>query len=477
MKKQCNQQKDSAVDKQCDPHMDSVMDKLLGLGENSIHKSYYPALQDKIQVLKETENNLRLIFDNSYDAIVIYNLNGNILDVNETMLKLFGYIKETALEKNIEDIILLDIQNQSFINYWRKAVKGERVVFEWQAKKRISEELFPIDIALCSIKWNGSDAVMANIMDITEKVSQRKAIEDAMLQLETINTRLESLVDERTRQLKNTQMELIQREKMASIGLLAAGIAHEVNNPLGYVISNAATFDKYSKIYIDLLSQYRKLCEISFENPPEEYIRLSEAIHNYEKKSKIDYINEDIKILIEESGAGLNRIANIVRGLKDFARLDQLQEFEDYDLNQGIEKTLLIANNSIKYHAKLELELKEIPILQAFGNEINQTILNLLLNSVHAIQSAKREGIIRIKTYRASDYVVLEIEDNGIGISEENLLKIFDPFFTTKPIGEGTGLGLSIAYDIIVNKHKGKIDVKSEVGKGTTFIVQLPVYS
>jgi len=275
-------------------------------------------------------------------------------------------------------------------------------------------------------------------------------------------------------QLRRTQMELLQREKMASIGQLAAGIAHEINNPLGYIASNINTLNKYIDKYLMMLSFYKEVINIPISDPPEEHTNLVSKINSFEKQSKFEYINKDVKELMEESTEGLHRIVKIVQGLKDFSRIDFVQDFDDYDLNQGVESTLLIANNSIKYSAQVKLELSDLPIIRALGGEINQVILNLLINSVQAIKSSNKQGTIRISTYENDTSVILEVEDSGIGIPKENLLKIFDPFYTTKKIGEGTGLGLSIAYDIIVNKHKGKIDVRSEIGQGTTFILQIP---
>lgn len=275
--------------------------------------------------------------------------------------------------------------------------------------------------------------------------------------------------------LQETQMELIQREKMAGIGQLAAGIAHEINNPLGYIISNLSTLNKYVDKYLKLITIYKDIIRLPRDMKLEEYTEIIDKMYTFEKQSKIDYINSDVKELIEETTEGLNRIVKIVKGLRDFSRVDFKEDFTDYNLNQGIESTLLIANNSIKYNAEVKLEFSTLPDIQVLGGEINQVILNLLINAAHAVRDSGKKGFIRVATYKNGDNVVLEIEDSGTGILPENLIKIFDPFFTTKKIGEGTGLGLSIAYDIIVNKHKGEIEVKSEFGKGTTFIINIPI--
>lgn len=281
-----------------------------------------------------------------------------------------------------------------------------------------------------------------------------------------------SELSEMIKKLKETQMELIQKEKMASIGQLAAGIAHEINNPLGYIISNMDTLHNYIQKYKKYLSIIDEIKQL-----PQECSALIDELKAFEKNNNLSFINEDIKEIVADSLEGLNRISKIVKGLRDFSRLNPKDNFTSYNLNQGIEDTLMIANNSIKYNAVVNLELSEIPTIEALGSEINQVILNMLINASHAIKCNSKQGIINIRTYQKGNQVILEIEDNGIGIPKEFLVKVFDPFFTTKQVGEGTGLGLSISYDIIVNKHNGKIDVRSEVGKGTTFIIQIPINS
>ena len=315
------------------------------------------------------------------------------------------------------------------------------------------------------------DNLKAFIMAVDEAYKQN---DDDKLMVERSLDLSSNELSEMIEQLRRTQMELLQREKMASIGQLAAGIAHEINNPLGYITSNVNTLNKYIDKYLLILNSYQEIINVPINTAPQEYIDLVTKINLFLKQNKFDYINKDIKELIQESIEGLHRIVKIVQGLKDFSRIDFSPDFVEYDLNNGIESTLLIANNSIKYNAQVKLELSKLPTIKALGGELNQVILNLLINAVHAIKTSEKEGVIRVCTYEKEDSVILEVEDNGVGIPEENLLKIFDPFYTTKKVGEGTGLGLSIAYDIIVNKHKGKINVKSQVGQGTTFCLQIP---
>jgi signal transduction histidine kinase len=275
--------------------------------------------------------------------------------------------------------------------------------------------------------------------------------------------------------IRMLQSQLIQQEKMAGIGQLSAGIAHEINNPLGYTQSNLATLQKYLDKIKDFLDTLNNIESTLQTEPTDDVLNILKTIRTSQKKNKINIISNDIEDIIGESITGLNRIEKIVKSLLGFAR-SSTSEFEDYDLNKGIIDTLAVANNEIKYVATVVEKPGDIPHIEAAGGSINQVLLNLIINAVHAIKDTSNKGIITLKTFEKNDSVYCSITDNGIGISKENLDSIFTPFFTTKPVGTGTGLGLSIAYDIIVNKHAGEIKIESEEGKGTTFILRLPIH-
>jgi signal transduction histidine kinase len=193
---------------------------------------------------------------------------------------------------------------------------------------------------------------------------------------------------------------------------------------------------------------------------------------------QIDFILEDIAGLFDDSRVGLERVTNIVKTLRDFSRIDQLGSLDKYNINDGINTTLVVVSNEIKYDVDVEMELSEVPPIICHAGQINQVLLNLLINAAQAIKSHERDdkGIIKIRTYATHDDVVCEISDNGPGIGPDCLPHIFNPFFTTKPVGQGTGLGLSISYDIIVTKHKGNLLVDSSLGKGTQFTIKLPIH-
>lgn len=292
-------------------------------------------------------------------------------------------------------------------------------------------------------------------------------------ELTAINSDLAETLDK----LKETQLHMVQQEKLAGIGQLAAGVAHEINNPLGFVLSNFETLQKYMARLTEIIFAYRDLHKQVVEKTGSELLHITEGIAALERKNKLDYIMEDLAPIFAETNDGLNRVGNIVKALRLFSRVDQHDSFEEYDLNAGIKNTLTVARNEIKYIATVEEDLGSVPAIQAAGGKINQVLLNIILNAAQAItaKQSPRQGLIKICSYSDAEYVYCSIEDDGIGIPEEIKRDIFNPFFTTKPVGKGTGLGLSISYDIIVNKHHGDILVDSKVGVGASFIIKLPI--
>ncbi|WP_425058817.1 cache domain-containing protein [Sporomusa carbonis] len=277
--------------------------------------------------------------------------------------------------------------------------------------------------------------------------------------------------------LKSAQSQLVQQEKLAGIGQLAAGVAHEINNPLGFVLSNFETLQKYIGRLLEMMNVFRELHKQVVEEKILSAQQTAVQITAMEKQKKLDYILEDLEPIFQETNEGLNRVANIVKALRLFSRVDQKNQFEEYDLNEGVKNSLTVARNEVKYVAEVQQDLTPIPPIKAIGSQINQVILNIILNATHAIKAKGLDslGLITIKTYADERFAYCSIEDNGTGIPEEARKDIFNPFFTTKPVGEGTGLGLSISYDIIVNKHHGEISFISEVGVGTVFIIKLPL--
>jgi signal transduction histidine kinase len=266
-------------------------------------------------------------------------------------------------------------------------------------------------------------------------------------------------------QLRDAQDKLMQSEKLASIGQLAAGVAHEINNPIGYIFSNFGTLEKYIADLFAMLAAYEE-AEAALAGTP-----AGAKLKTMREDVELEFLKDDIPTLMAESKEGITRVRKIVQNLKDFSRVDTTQEWVMADLHHGIDSTLNIVNNEIKYKADVVKQYGELPDIECLPSELNQVFMNLLVNAAHAITAER--GTITLRTGTAADGVWVEVADNGSGIAKENLGRIFDPFFTTKPVGKGTGLGLSLSYGI-VRKHAGQIEVSSEIGVGTTFRVTLP---
>lgn len=258
--------------------------------------------------------------------------------------------------------------------------------------------------------------------------------------------------------LEQANRQLHQSEKMAAIGQLAAGVAHEINNPVGYVYSNLQTLGHY-------LSDLFRLTEAV------ETATSLDDLHQIRKSIDYEFLRGDLEDLLAESREGIERVKTIIAALKDFSHTDEEDEFRYADLHRGIDTTLNVVNNEIKYKAEVVRDFGELPEVQCIISQINQVVMNLLVNAAHAIENT---GTITIRTRCEGDQVTLEIEDTGKGIETQHLNRIFDPFFTTKPVGKGTGLGLSLSFNII-EKHHGEITVISAPGQGTTFRIRLPI--
>jgi signal transduction histidine kinase len=269
------------------------------------------------------------------------------------------------------------------------------------------------------------------------------------------------------KKLEETKNQLLQSEKMASIGQLAAGVAHEINNPVGFIKSNFNSLKHYASELNVTIEKYNSILDQLSDS------EIQKTIRDINEDHDIEFVTEDITNLLTESFDGISRIEDIVKSLKHFSRADT-NEWEQADINEGIESTLKVVAHELKYIAEVEKQLDDIPPVQCLPMQINQVLMNLLVNAGQAIGDESKDGKIAISTKQIDNQIEIKISDNGKGIKESDLNKIFDPFYTTKPVGEGTGLGLSLSYSII-QKHKGDISAASEIGKGTTFNIRLPI--
>jgi PAS domain S-box-containing protein len=467
------------------PGIGNLVGLLTSAVENYI---FYINMEAALEQERVAEAKYRSIFENIVEGILRTTADGRFLGCNPATAAILGYDSPEDLVKTIPSISQLYVSPPRRRELYKLMLENKEV-------KNFEVEMFCKDggkrwVMLSTRAAFGEQGEILYVDGMLQDITERKRAEKA---LQELNEELEQRVAERTRELetantglrqlagqlesaysdlKSAQSQMLQQEKMASIGQLAAGVAHEINNPVGFVMSNLNSLKKYTeKLLVFIGSQDKAIRDIT--DPAMERQRaLLEILDGDRKALKIDYIAGDALNLVEESIEGANRVKKIVQNLKSFSRVDQTEN-QPTDLNMAIESTLQIVWNEIKYKATVNREYGEIPITVCNAGELNQVFTNLLIN---AGQALRESGEITIRTWSEGDNIYLSFSDTGRGIPPEIRQRIFEPFFTTKEVGKGTGLGLSITYDII-KKHKGDIEVTSEPGKGTTFTIRLPVKS
>lgn len=408
--------------------------------------------------LAKTGGRLQYLVDNTPAIIYTSVPSGDfkITFVSENLTRVLGYEPEELLNEN--DFWLNHIHPDDVSGIFSTLpylfVEGQQA-YEYRFRHKDSSYVWVHDtLRLVRDSAGGALEIIGSMTDIT----QRKQIEHA---LQEEKEQQKSLI----KQLQEAQSQLLQSEKMASIGQLAAGVAHEINNPVGYVSSNLGSLQKYIEDLFQVVHMYEATEHFIEPDKPS-----WEKIQSLKKQVDIKFLETDIAELIKESLGGVRRVREIVQDLKDFSHVDEA-EWQVVDLHKGLDSTLNIAHNEIKYKANVIKEYGSIPLVECLASQLNQVFMNLLVNAAQSIES---QGIITIRTGMKDDWVWVEVSDNGKGIPAENMNRIFEPFFTTKPVGKGTGLGLSLSYGIL-KKHGGHCEVQSEIGKGTSFKVWLPV--
>ncbi|MDD2759943.1 MAG: response regulator [Methylomonas sp.] len=304
-----------------------------------------------------------------------------------------------------------------------------------------------------------------NLSILLARVRIQLELQRSRVWLEDQNAFLEAELERRQQENQQVQLQLLQSEKLAAIGQLAAGVAHEINNPVGFVNSNLNTLKTYIGDLLGVLDTYQKLA-----GDPKQVEQARQEIQKLRQQKDIDFLCKDIPDLIDESLDGLSRVRNIVASLKDFSHVGD-NKWEMADIHQGLDSTLNIIWNELKYHCTVTKDYGDLPPVYCQISQLNQVFMNLLINAAQAI---KGKGEISIRTWQTGREVNIEISDTGEGVAPEHLNRLFEPFFTTKPVGKGTGLGLPISQNI-AKAHGGRIEVASIVGQGTTFRVVLPI--
>lgn len=317
----------------------------------------------------------------------------------------------------------------------------------------VCEIYFPEDVDFNTEILDQCELAASQIGSILEGSINKKKLESSYVEIKNSHGKLQE-----------AQSQLVQSEKMASLGQLAAGVAHEINNPIGFVMSNVGTLKEYS----DVISHYIQLSGelIKGQTGPQ-----VDALKALDDEEDLNFIVKDISDIMKDCSDGLKRVKEIVANLKSFARSDE-EESSEFDINECIENTIKVVWNELKYKITLNKDLAEgLPAIKGHDGQIGQVVMNMLVNGAHAIDE---RGEIKIVTELSGDSVLIKIKDTGKGMSEKVMSKIFDPFFTTKGVSEGTGLGLSISYGI-VESHGGRISVNSKEGEGTEFVISIPV--
>jgi len=428
------------------------------------------------EAIREHTEKRRIILEDIEEAYYEADINGKFVFVNNAMCRILGYTREELIGQKYWHLLDEPTLKTLYAAVDRSYKTNEPIrVLDMEAIRKDGTKLITETSVSIIIDTEGT---FIGFRGISRNVTRRRQMEETLKKNqeelirknEEIDTnrkniqitleRLEKAYEEQ----KSSQLKILQQEKMASIGQLAAGVAHELNNPMSFISSNLGTLNKYVNRLLDFISVQSEEIK-SLENAA-----AVRKVNKKRKELKLDDIIGDIHVMIKESLDGAERVKKIVYELNCFSRMDE-EEYKSADINECIESAITIVRNELKYRSTLEKDYGKLPRIKCYPRQINQIFVNLLIN---AVQSIAEQGTIRIKTWHEDGSAWMEVSDTGSGIQQENLVKIFEPFFTTKDAGEGTGLGLSITYEI-VQRHKGEITVKSELGKGTTFTIRIPV--
>lgn len=419
--------------------------------------------QAKAQVEK-SHARFREIIESVSDIYFIHDLSGHFTYLAPQITKSLGYPVESLLNRSLDEIAHPD------------DLGPIKTMITELLKTRIPHDNIEIRIRHAhgdwvwmsvshSVRVDEADRIIG-IQGFSRNINDRKVAE------QNLQARTEHL-EQTLKELQRTQMQMIQSEKMSSLGQLIAGIAHEINNPVNFIYGNLRYSDQYSQDLIRIITAYQ--AEL-----PEPSASLQEMIDTID----LDYLIMDLPKLVNSMKVGADRIRDIVLSLRNFSRLDEA-EFKVADIHSGIDSTLMLLQNRLKVkggHPEIivNLDYGDIPNVECYAGQLNQVFMNIIGNAIDALEERFIKGHasnpeITIQTLKQDDRVIISILDNGLGIEHDQVSRLFDPFYTTKPVGKGTGMGLSISYQIVVDRHGGTLDFISAIGSGTRFVITLPI--
>ncbi len=416
------------------------------------------------EALVSSEERFRNLVESTGDFVWEVNVEGLYTYVSPQVEKLLGYRPEEMIGKTpFED--MPEEEAERVADNFRDAVRRRQPIVALE-NANLHRDGRLVVLETSGMPFFGHDDEFLGYRGIDRDITERKRAEElAWQQMQELRKLNDELV-ELNAELERAQSQLVQSEKMASIGVLAAGVAHEINNPVGYLQSNLESMGRYIKDFLGLIDRYDTL-EASL--PADDPQRA--AVAAYKAKIDLEYLKQDATAMLAESRQGIDRIKTIVQDLKSFSHVDAVEMWRMEDLHKALETTLNVVWNELKYKCEVVKEYGELPLVECRISQLQQVFMNLLVNAAQAIEE---HGIITIRTGTEDDQVWIEVSDDGKGIPEDQLARVFEPFYTTKPVGKGTGLGLSVSYNI-VERHHGRLEVESEEGGGTTFRIHLPV--